>query len=87
MRGCLDSRSARAWLQEPVSEFYLPPSSGSSPKQTEAGLASRAALEVGGQVPKALLQATLDCLEGVMYWREVAVTLSPLSAGPQVILP
>ena len=87
MTGGLESRSARAWLQEPVSELYLPPSSGSSPKQTEAGLASRAALEVGGQVPKAWLQAKLDCLVGAMYRLEVAVTSSHLSAGLQEILP
>jgi hypothetical protein len=45
-------------------------------------LASRAALEVAVQGLKAWLQATLDCLEGVMYWLEVAITSSHLSAGP-----
>jgi hypothetical protein len=87
MKGCLDSRSARAKLQVVIFEFKLPPSSGSTLRQTEVEPTSKAATEFAVPVFKAWLQAMLDCLEGLIHWREVKVTSSPLSDVPQVFLP
>jgi hypothetical protein len=70
-----------------IFESKLPPSSGSTQRQIEVELTSKAAPEFAVRVLEAWLQAILDCLEGLMYWREVKVTLSPLSDTPQVFLP